>query len=260
MDLTAALHAYEKAVLASRPLAWWRLGEKAGPAAFDAMQKHDGTYHGNVIFGRTGAVKDDPNRAVELPGTACVEVPDSTAFSQPASGLGLSIEAWMRPDKDLAFDGEGERPQGPYVHWLGKGDDGQQEWALRFYSSKSEERPSWVSAYLFSPAGHLGAGAHFTGPVRARHWLHVVACYDPGDMSTADAGVRLYVNGVLRQGPPAPGTRYSRFGIVPAHGTAPVRLGTRDLASFLHGGLDEVAIYPRVLSANEVLAHYKAAQ
>lgn len=113
----------------------------------------------------------------------------------------------MRPGKDLAFDGEGKRPQGPYVHWLGKGDKGQQEWALRFYSSKSEKRPSWVSAYIFSPAGQKGAGAHFTGPVRARQWLHVVACYDPGDMSKADAGVRLYNNGVLRQGPPAPGTR-----------------------------------------------------
>ena len=79
-------------------------------------------------------------------------------------------------------------------------------------------------------------------------------------MSTVNAGVRLYVNGVLRQGPPASGTRYSNFGILPGHGTAPVRLGTRDLASYLHGGLDEVAIYPRVLSANEVMAHYKAAQ
>ena len=213
-----------------------------------------------MIFGRTGAIKHDPDRAVELPGTAYVEVPDSTAFSQPASGQGLSVEAWIRPGKDLAFDGEGAAPEGPYVHWLGKGDNDQQEWALRFYSSKSKKRPSWVSAYIFSPAGHLGAGAHFKGPVKARHWRHAVGCFDPGDMGTANAGVRLYINGALCQGPPAPGTLYSRFGIVPGHGTAALRLGTRDLISFLPGGLDEVAIYPRVLSVNEVQAHYKAAQ
>ena len=31
-----------------------------------------------------------------------------------------------------------------------------------------------------------------------------------------------------------------------------MRLGTRDLGSFLTGGLDEVAIYPRKLTAAEV--------
>jgi hypothetical protein len=35
-----------------------------------------------------------------------------------------------------------------------------------------------------------------------------------------------------------------------------VRLGTRDFGSFLIGGLDEVAVYPRVLSAAEVADNY----
>ncbi len=38
-----------------------------------------------------------------------------------------------------------------------------------------------------------------------------------------------------------------------------MRLGTRDLGSFLYGGLDEVAIYPYILSANKVEEHYKIA-
>jgi len=247
--------AYEKAVLASRPTAWWRLGEKGGPTARDAMKKHDGKYHGKVTFGRKGAIKHDPSRAVELAGKAYVKVPDSKAFSQPTSGKGLSVEAWMRPGA-LAFDGEGGGPEGPYVHWLGKGDKGRHEWTLRFYSSKSEKRANWISAYVFSPSGGLGTGAHFTGPVKAGQWLHLVACFDPGDKDTPGAGVRLYVNGVLRQGPPAKGTLYSSFGVLPKHGTAPLHLGTRDLTSFLRGGLDEVAIYPRVLTAAEVLDNY----
>ncbi len=252
--------AYRKAVLASAPVAWWRLGEKVGPTAFDEMKKHDGKYLGPVGFGQPGAIKLDPNKAIEVKTKAWVEVPGGGVFSQPTSGAGLSVEAWMRPDRDLAFDGEGKAPEGPYVHWLGKGEAGAQEWVLRFYSKKSMERPNWISAYLFNPGGGLGAGAHFQGPVKPMQWLHVVACFDPGDKSKPKAGVRLYINGVLSQGPPAPGTLYSNFGIVPKHGKAPLRLGTRDRLSFLHGGLDEVAIYRRVLSAGEVMRHWKAAQ
>ncbi len=252
--------AYRKAILASAPLAWWRLGETMGPTAFDEMKKHPGKYRGPMGFGRPGAIKSGPNKAIEVKAKAWVEAPDRKAFSQPTSGAGLSVEAWMRPDKNLAFDGQGDAPEGPYVHWLGKGGPAAQEWALRFYSKKSKTRPNWVSAYVFNAAGGLGAGAHFKGPVKALEWLHVVACFEPGDKNMPQAGVRLYVNGVLRQGPPAAGTLYSSFGIVPRHGKAPVRLGTRDLLSFLHGGLDEVAIYGRVLRPGEVMAHWKAAQ
>jgi hypothetical protein len=91
-------------------------------------------------------------------------------------------------------------------------------------------------------------------------WIHVVACYDPGDANNPRAGVSIYKNGVLRSSPASsPGTLYATYNIHPAHGTAPVRLGTRDQGSFLMGGLDEVAIYPRVLSAQEVLDNYAGA-
>jgi hypothetical protein len=83
-----------------------------------------------------------------------------------------------------------------------------------------------------------------------------VACYDPGDLTDPAAGVHIYKNGVQRLGPPSPGTLYSHFKIAPRHGSAPVRIGTRDLASFLRGAIDEVAIYPRVLTSDEILENY----
>jgi hypothetical protein len=50
---------------------------------------------------------------------------------------------------------------------------------------------------------------------------------------------------------------------MPVHGALPLRLGTRDAASsgnaaisYLNGGLDEVAIYPRVLSGPEIMENY----
>jgi len=218
---------------------------------------HDGMYHGNVIYGQTGALQGDPDTAIRLDGKdAYAEVPDDSVFSQPTSGQGLTVEAWMRPDVTVFDSGEG----GPYVHWLGKGEAGQYEWGFRFYS-KLSDRPNRISAYIWNPGGGLGAGAYFQDEVSRREWVHVVACYAPGTKDDPGVGVSIYKNGVLRGGPdsdpPQPGARYSQYNIVPTQGSAPVRFGTRDLKSFFRGGLDEIAIYPRVLSASEIRENYR---
>jgi hypothetical protein len=246
---------YSDGVLAKGPVAYWRLGETEGPVAVDqTANAYNGTYFGNPTFGQDGAIHDDPDTAIGCNGGDYVEIPDSMDFSQPTSGYGLTVEVWMRPDV-LEFPGESSDP---HVHWLGKGVANQREWALRFYSQNST-RPNRISAYLFNPAGREGAGAHFQDELVAGEWIHVVACYEPGDKDTLPlAGVHIYKNGVHRQGPPSPGTLYSNplFNVEPAHGSSPLRLGTRDLRSFFLGGLDEVAIYPRVLSAEEILENY----
>jgi hypothetical protein len=247
--------AYPEGVLAKGPVGYWRLGESAGPVAFDETANgYDGTYVGNPAFAAPGALNDDPDTGVQLNGQDYVEIPDSTDFSQPTSGQGLTVEVWIRPDR-LQFPGQ---TADPYVHWLGKGVAGNHEWALRFYSNDSS-RPNRISAYIWNPSGGEGAGAYFQDQLVVGHWIHVVACYEPGDKDTRPpAGVHIYKNGRHRQGPPSSGTLYSnpRFQIVPMHGNAPLRLGTRDRGSFLIGALDEVAIYPRVLTAEEVLENY----
>ena len=258
----AAPMPYHKRVLAKHPLAYWRLEERGGPTAHDSTgHGHDGTYQGAVAFRQTGAIHSEPDRAIQLNGVdAFVAVPDSSAFSQPTSGRGLTVEAWFRPDT-LTFQGQTEQH---YVHWLGKGQAGAFEWGLRFYS-KDSPRPNRVSAYVWnltSPPGtqNEGAGAYFQDALQPGRWIHVVACYDPGDASDARAGVSIYKNGVLRGSPASsPGALYATYNIHPAHGTAPVRLGTRDQGSFLTGGLDDVAIYPRVLSAQEISDNYAGA-
>jgi Concanavalin A-like lectin/glucanases superfamily len=251
---------YSGVVLAKRPVGYWRLGEAAGPTAADASGSgYDGTYHGNPTFGQPGAIANDPDTAIGVNGPDSgdyVEIADpaGAAFSQPTSGLGLTVEVWMRPDA-LIFPGE---TSDPYVHWLGKGMAGQHEWALRFYSQETS-RPNRISAYLWNPSGGLGAGAYVEEPLVAGQWIHVVAVYEPGDKDTdPPPGVHIYKNGVHKLGPPSPGTLYRTYGIVPAHGTAPLRLGTRDFGSFFIGGLDEVAIYPQMLTAAEILENYTA--
>jgi large repetitive protein len=259
----AAAESYTARVLAKNPAGYWRFEERAGITARDSgPQGHDGLYKGDVTLGQTGALRSEPDRAVGFDGlTAYVEVPNSAAFSQPTSGKGMTVEVWMRPDA-LVFMGETDQK---YIHWLGKGEYGSFEWGFRFYSQDSPTRPNRISAYMWNPtstthAESLGAGAYFQDVLKQGGWIHIVACFDPGDASDPHAGVSIYKNGVLRESPAkSPGARYATYDIQPVHGSAPLRFATRDMKSFFAGGLDEIAIYPRVLSAGEIMENYAAA-
>ena len=247
------LSAYAKHVLSLGPVGYWRLDEAKGPTALDlSKHKHNGTYHGTIGFHQAGALKGDPDKAIRLEHKSYVQMPASKDFSVNLKH-GLTVEAWMRPDQ-LTFPGQTGKGKDPYVHWLGKGETGQFEWGFRFYSQKRpdgtlSERPNRISAYIWNAAGDEGAGAYFEDHLVKGQWIHVVAVYEPPGKN---AGVLIYRDGVLRKGPPSKGTLYSSYNITPTSGTAPLRLGTRDLGSFLIGGLDEVAIYPRMLTAQEI--------
>jgi hypothetical protein len=252
------LFPYEAHVLSLKPAGYWRLGEAKGPTARDSSgNRHDGTYHGAFQFHEPGALKDDPNTSVLLEGKSFVEILNNKAFS--VSDKGLTVETWLRLT-ELDFPGQTGAGDEPYIHWLGKGEKDEFEWGFRLYSKHKKDgqlsgRANRISAYIWNPksaardASNEGAGAYFQDELVVNQWMHIVATYDPPGKG---AGVRIYRDGVLRKGPPDSGTLYSTFNVTPVHGTAPVRLGTRDKVSFLRGGLDEVAIYPRVLTAAEI--------
>src|SRR5262245_45894599 len=260
---------YRSAVLAKHPVGYWRLGDRRGKIASDSSGHGlPGAYLGHVNLGERGALRSDPDTAVAFTAAdrSYVEIADpaTRAFSQPTSRAGLTVEVWMRPDALHFHAMTSER----YIHWLGKCAPNRQcEWGFRFYSDDSPSRAHRISAYIWTPEGGEGAGAFFEHRLTIGEWLHIVAVYDPGDKDTVPlAGVHIYRNGVLEQGPPAHGTLYRSFDIVPAHGAAPLRLGTRDAAasgesavSYLTGALDEVAVYPRVLTRDEILEHYRLA-
>jgi hypothetical protein len=250
--------AYERAVLASAPAAYWRLGESSGSTAHDATgHGHNGRYVGDPKLGQPGAIASDPDRAIGLDGPrtkSYVAVPDSDHFSIATSGRGLTVEVWMRPDV-LDFVGEEGNPPDEFIHWLGKGERGRYEWGFRFYNSRAERR-NRISAYVWNPDGKLGAGAYVEDRLAAHAWVYLVATFD--DPRKPNARVQLYKDGAPSPHNQSPGTLYRSYDIAPKHGPAPLRLGTRDLRGFLTGGLDEAAIYPRVLGAEEILRHWKA--
>jgi hypothetical protein len=241
---------YSKYLMSLRPIGYWRLGDPMGRTAFDwSGYVNNGVYHGSPAFGEPGAIRRDANTAIGLDGRSYVEVPSQSAFSVGATGL--TVQAWLRPDL-LTFPCA---PKAEYVHWLGKGEAGSFEWGFRFYK-KDSSRPNRISAYIWNSEGREGAGAYFEDPLVPGKWINVVAVYQPPGNNS---GVFIYRDGVLRNGPPKSPTLYRSYQVTPRPGAAPVRLGSRDLTSFLRGGLDEVAIYPRCLTAAEILRGYRLA-
>jgi hypothetical protein len=176
--------------------------------------------------------------------TSYVEVPDSTDLSVDTTHA-LTISAWMRPDALTFTNTQGASPQ-QFVHWLGKGHRTEQEWTFRMYSigDASDPRQSRISFYVFNlndPPPTRGCGSYFQDPTIAGQWIHVVGVVDDVVQTTS-----IYKNGELRH-------TNSYAGIItPQHGTAPMRFGTRDFASFFQGALAEVRVWNRVLSDSEI--------
>jgi hypothetical protein len=255
---------YRDSVLASGPVGYWPLDENTGTCAYDVSGgSYHGQYHGDPSFGTQGPF--GASRATLFNGVdQYVEIanPDVAAFSQPTSGEGLSIECWMRSDQLLLAT---ETTQ--YVHWLGKGENGAQEWAFRLYSASDPQRPNRISCYCFNPSGaggvDLGAGAH-SQELLVGAWTYIVGTLDPGDPSDPLAGVTVFRDGERIEGADdSPGARYGNqphWAILPVAGSSPVRIATRDRRTFFAGAIAQVAIYPRVLSEDDVQAHYAAAR
>jgi hypothetical protein len=173
----------------------------------------------------------------------------------------------MRPDT-LNFPNL--EPKSAYIHWLGKGDaKGSQEWTFRMYNQDdpldSPPRPNRISFYVFDLQGGLGVGSYVQAPVVTGEWIHLVAVIDA-------ARVYLYENGEFircdtYRGPEAcgceihfepPPNETVQLVIDPQPGSAPLRLGSKDLAGFLQGGLSRVRLWNRPLTCGEVSDLYTA--
>jgi hypothetical protein len=251
---------YPQAVLVAEPVAYWRLNEIPGAktAADATAHHHDGKFHGKPHLGEPGAFPSGKDTAMGLDGPkskSYVEIPANKVFSVPTSGKGLTVEVWLRPDA-LTFAGENSDPANPYIYWLGKGEKGAFEWGFRFYSKESN-RPNRISAYIWNLAGGEGAGAYVEGELKKHQWIYLVATFD--DPSKPNPRVQIYKNGEPSEHNSSPGTLYKSYDVKPVAGKAPVRLGTRDLGGFLTGGLDEVAIYPYVLTPEQIRQHWALA-
>jgi concanavalin A-like lectin/glucanase superfamily protein len=166
-----------------------------------------------------------------------IEIPDDAGFSVATTGT-LTIAASMRPDV-LTFP---HFERSGYVHWMGKGEIGRQEWTFRMYNETTTDnppRPNRISFYVFDLQGGKGVGSYFQEPVQAGEWIHVIGIADGQNTS-------IYKNGVFKKS-----ESYSGI-ITPQHGAAPLRIGTRDFKSFFLGAIRGVRVWNRALTPSEV--------
>jgi hypothetical protein len=109
-------------------------------------------------------------------------------------------------------------------------------------------RPNRVSFYVWELAGGEGSGSYFQDPITAQTWMYLVATVDLTVTPKYPLGcVAIYRAGIIRET-----TSLAEFETVPANGTAPMRVGTRDGESFFQGAVGKVAVYDRLMTPAEI--------
>jgi parallel beta-helix repeat protein len=197
-------------------VSFWRLDESSGTQALDSTGAHNGTYAGGVSLNQ-GGVTPDGDAAVLLNGT---DGRITTSYNPFASGSARTFEGWAKRNSSTTNDallGGDATVQQPRLLILAGGNN------VRFTANEAGTPINWTNA---SP----GTGV----------WFHWVLVYDDS-IGTAT----LYVNGQSK------GTQT----VANAYSGSPgnLELGSNS-GTFnpFDGYLDEVAVYNRALSADEV--------
>ena len=255
----AGLTAYDTAVLADHPVAFWASGSGTS----------DLTGHGHTAtaVGGAGATALLPNgesaRTYDGAGQY-LTVPSSPAFSIPTTRA-LTWEAWIRPAV-MQF----AHSTGGYVDFMGKcaSYSPSCEWEARMYNAvNSQNRSSRISAYAFNPTAGLGSAADWqpvSGLLTAGRWIHVVGEYQtsttPSPCSASYPGtINIWVDGIKQDfASHAPTGCMSQYSVIPRAGTSPLAIGTMARDSWFQGAIGKVAIYPGLLSQSRISAHFTA--
>jgi hypothetical protein len=220
---------YAASVLAGSPVVYYRLGDTGTTMADSSGNGRDGAYStsGNVTEGVASALKTDPNNAVTSSGGSPVGTLGSASFP-PAGNTPRTIEAWYRST---------DSQQHALVSWGTSGQDNA-------FGMAVNNHQIWLDVYQ----GTIQFGT--TQSIQDGSWHYLVITWDGSNGTGYLDGQQLSVDvdNVAR----------------PLHTASPstLQLGAWVDTTFnkrLVGSLDEVAVYPTVLSAADVAAHYHAA-
>ena len=216
--------AYSNAVTGTSGLVgYWRLGEASGTAACDSSSANGtGAYQGGFLLGTPGALAGDPNTATTLNGsTGWVRVPDSSALDV---GDNFSVEAWVK-----------------------RGSTGGT--ANQVVASK--QAGAWV--LMFSPANELvlrQSGVDDVAYSKSGSGLSDTTAWHYVAATKTGSSIHLYIDGTDVTGYVS--------NLTMSNNTNPLAIGQSSGSAWFKGGVDEVAVYNRVLSASEVAGHYQA--
>jgi len=182
-----------------------------------------------LISGEAKQVEGKVGKALDLSGEKVfVQVKFAEALDFDSA---VSLVAWVKPASEQ-----------PYKGMAGIAERHGQVYRLCL---KEKETP-YSLVFQTLAEGYKFAGATSGRDIKADEWVFVAATHDCESGKFA-----LYLNGKLaaesKREPPAPFIK-NKAGFV---------MGTRDTLAFLRGALDEVRLYSRALTADEIGALYK---
>lgn len=222
---------YARNVLDHGAGTYWRLGESAGTKAYDWAGVDDATLGTGVTRGAAGAVPD--NAASTFDGTANGTAAGTQLKAAPNT---MTVEAWVKTTSVTGgrIVGFGNRSAG---------------------TSSAYDRHVYMDNTGRLTFGVSSGGLRtITGPTAYNdgRWHHVVA-------TLGSDGMGLYVDGaqVGRNTAVTSGAAYSGYWRV--GGDNLTGWASKPTSSYLAGAIDEVAVYPRVLTATEVKGHADSA-
>lgn len=207
---------------------YWRLGEFAGPTAIDETGAHSGTYNGTPGFGVPGALGAiaDPNTAVQF-NSDWINVPHHVALNL---GDRWSVTAWIKPDSVTRL----------YPHTiLSKGDNA---YNARLANDGRLQLVRSNDAVLIDTTSTVAGGV----------WQHVA-------FVKGGAHRRLYINGVDRTATVINPAITEDNGLPLIIGADADAGAGGALREDFQGGIDELALFNRPLTALEIYRQYLAA-
>ncbi len=230
---SGGVSSYGDAVLATPGLLhYWRLGEESGPTLADSQGTANGTASAGVSFGVAGAVAGDPNTALGFAGEDSASAPLDLSGTSKAT-----IEFWLK--------------------WDSYADD--DSLAMELTENFNQSDGGFIVDPNAPQAGGsfgigIGVGASrnnvFFERPSAGQWHHYAIVLDSAAPGTEQ--IVPYVDGkAVSYSKTASGVGAGAF----ANSTL-YMMSRAGSALFGHGGLDELAVYDRDLSAAEIDTHY----
>jgi PKD repeat protein len=209
----------------------WPLGETAGSLGYDMTGQLDQRVNSGVAKSQAGAVFNDGNGAYSFNGTSNGYLSTTVPVAAPQT---FSLEAWFQTTS----------AKGGKIAGFGNASSGSSSTADRHVFMDTTGK---VHLAVRTPAGAT-ATVSTTRALNDGQWHHVT-----GTMS--HRGLSLYVDGAL-VGTRTDVTRAAQYnGYWRVGGdTVPVGAG----ANWFTGRVDEVAVYPVALSAEQVAGHVTA--
>jgi hypothetical protein len=222
---------YSQVVVSDNPSSYWKLDEAAGTSAADSAGAVTGTYVNGVAINQTSGVKD-ANTAVNFDGVDDrVNFGDNYNFAGTSS---FSAEVWIRPTAATAS----------YKRVLSKKFTGGSLGGWELYMASTAEPVPNIITFGREDTTATSRADTVTA-LQPGTWYHILATYDGNNM-------RMYLNGVLTE------TRASTR-VIPSTAGQNLQLGTSsNNANRIDASIDEVAIYPVALSAQQAAEHYAA--